>query len=288
MTEAAAKTGPGTIFLVAVEQTFPEDERIVDDELAYKIMPLMYRLFVWIMRIGFIRDWMIGYSEKTDPGVWGGLLVRKRYINDKLNQTSGQVDGVVNLGAGFDSRVYSLDSISKLPAWELDQIEIIKAKKKRLTRIFGSIPENVELVEIDFDHEDVEEVLKKHSYTKDKRIFFIWEGVTQYLEEESVKEMFDFLSHAESGSKICFTYVFKDFIEGKYIYGLDDLYKNMVKTGTWIFGMEPEEWPQFLESYGWKMLEEMGAEEASEMYVKPTGRLFKTTPIERIIFAEKV
>lgn len=288
MTEAAAKTGPGTIFLVAVEQTFPEDQRIVDDELAYQIMPLLYRVFVWIMRIGFIRNWMVNYSEKNDPGLWAGLLVRKRYINDKLNQTSGQIDGVVNLGAGFDSRVYSLKSISKLPIWELDQMKVIDSKKKRLTKIFGSIPENVQLVGIDFDHEDVGEVLKKHGYKEDRRIFFIWEGVTQYLEEESVKEMFDFLSHAESGSKICFTYVLKEYIEGKNMYGLEEIYKGMVKTGTWIFGMEPQEWPQFLESYGWRIIEEVGAEEASEMYVKPTGRVFTTTPIERFIYAEKV
>ena len=32
---------------------------------------------------------------------------------------SSQIDGVVNLGAGFDILVYNLDSISNLTIWEL-------------------------------------------------------------------------------------------------------------------------------------------------------------------------
>ena len=72
------------------------------------------------MRFGFIRNWVINYSEKTNPGIWGGILCRKRYIKDKLNEMSSQIDGVVNLGAGFDILVYNLDSISNLTIWELD------------------------------------------------------------------------------------------------------------------------------------------------------------------------
>ena len=63
-----------------------------------------------------------------------------------------QIEGVVNLGAGLDTRVYTLDSVSKLPIWELDQKPVIKNKQKRLTEIFGTIPDNVKNVGIDFDH----------------------------------------------------------------------------------------------------------------------------------------
>lgn len=288
MTKSAANTSAGPIFTVAIEQTFPVNQRIVDDELAYRIMPFSIRIWAFLMKITFIRNWITGYYEKSNPGVWGGLLSRKRYINDKLDQNTGQMDGVVNLGAGFDTRVYTLGSLRNLPVWELDQTEIINTKKKRLKKILGNIPENIELVGIDFDHDDVSETLGKHGYTNDKQIFFIWEGVTQYLEENSINEMFDFLSHANSGSKICFSYVIKDFIEGKERHGLNYLYKNYVEKKIWIFGREPEAWPKFLEKYGWRIVEEIGAAEASERYVKPTGRVFKSTPIERIIFAEKL
>jgi methyltransferase (TIGR00027 family) len=288
MTEAAAKTSTGPTFVVAIEQSFPKDLRIIDDDLAFQIMPLSYRIFTRVMRIGFIRDWMINWYEKNVPGTWGGMLCRKRYINDKLNNMAHQIDGVVNLGAGLDTRVYTLDSISKLPIWELDQDIVIKNKEKRLTQIFGTIPDNVKNVGIDFDHEDIGVILKRFGYSSDKKIFFIWEAVTQYLEEESVRRMFDFLSHAQSGSKIAFTYVRKDFIEGQRMYGMEFFYKREVLNKTWIFGLDPKSWPQFLEDYGWRIIEDIGGDDLAEKYVKPTGRKFATTPIERMIFAEKI
>ena len=288
MTKAAAKTSADPISIVAMEQSFPKDQRIVVDDLALQILPLSVRIVTRVMEIGFIRDWLINYTEKITPGIWGGILCRKRYINDKLNDMSDQIDGMVNLGAGLDTRVYKLNLISKLPIWELDQDVIINSKQTRLTKIFGSFPENVHTIGIDFDHEDVGKVLEKDGYSIDKKIFFIWEAVTQYLEEKSVRIIFDFLSHANNSSKIVFTYIRKDFLDGNNMYGMGEIYKRFVETGTWKFGMDPESWPQFLEEYGWRIVEDVGGEDLEERYVKPTGRIFVSTAIERLIFAEKI
>ena len=288
MTKAAAKTSADPISIVAMEQSFPKDQRIVVDDLALQILPLSVRIVTRVMEIGFIRDWLINYTEKITPGIWGGILCRKRYINDKLNDMSDQIDGVVNLGAGLDTRVYKLNLISKLPIWELDQDVIINSKQTRLTKIFGSFPENVHTIGIDFDHEDVGKVLEKDGYSIDKKIFFIWEAVTQYLEEKSVRIIFDFLSHANNSSKIVFTYIRKDFLDGNNMYGMEEIYKRFVETGTWKFGMDPESWPQFLEEYGWRIVEDVGGEDLEVRYVKPTGRIFVSTAIERLIFAEKI
>jgi len=187
MTKSAAKTSAGPTFVVAIEQSFPEDQRIVVDDLAFQIMPLTYRIFARIMGMGIIRNWMINWYEKTVPGTWGGMLCRKRYINEKLNQSASNIEGVVNLGAGFDTRVYTLDSICKLPVWELDQEEVIKSKEKRLKQIFDTLPKNVKNVQIDFDQEDIGQALRSKGYSNDMKIFFIWEAVTQYLKEVVVK-----------------------------------------------------------------------------------------------------
>lgn len=104
------------------------------------------------MRFGFIRNWVINYSEKINPGIWGGILCRKRCIKDKLNEMSSQIDGVVNLGAGFDILVYNLDSISNLTIWELDQNVIIKSNQIRLNKLVKSIPDNIKSFSIDFDN----------------------------------------------------------------------------------------------------------------------------------------
>ena len=52
--------------------------------------------------------------------------------------------------------------------------------------------------------------------------------------------------------------------------------------------MNPAEWPEFLKEYDYKIIEDISVEDLIEKYVKPTGRNLKSTPIERIIFAEKI
>jgi O-methyltransferase involved in polyketide biosynthesis len=64
MTQAAAKTGSGPTAMVAIEQHFPKDQRIIDDDLAYRILPRGMRAYVWLMRLDQARDWIVRASEK--------------------------------------------------------------------------------------------------------------------------------------------------------------------------------------------------------------------------------
>ena len=103
---SAAGTGKGPAGILAIEQFLPEKERIIDDSLACRILPIMDRAFLVLMRFKAIRDWTIKYSEKKVPGTWAMVLCRKRYIEDKaVEAISGQVETVINLGAGFDTLV---------------------------------------------------------------------------------------------------------------------------------------------------------------------------------------
>ncbi|TFH03124.1 MAG: SAM-dependent methyltransferase, partial [Methanosarcina sp.] len=58
MTKAAAKTGVSPTALVAIEQYFPAEQRIIEDDLAYRILPLGMRSLVWLMRFNLFRTWM--------------------------------------------------------------------------------------------------------------------------------------------------------------------------------------------------------------------------------------
>ena len=51
-------------------------------------------------------------------------------------------------------------------------------------------------------------------YDARRRTLFIWEGVTQYLTPEAVRETLRQLSDAAPGSRLIFTYVRQDFIDG--------------------------------------------------------------------------
>ena len=99
MTREAAKTGINPIALIAVEQYFPKKQRIVEDGLAYSMLPAGSRIFVKLMQPNWVRNWIIRLSEKSLPGIWGGMLCRKRYVDDKLIESVEHIDAVINLGA---------------------------------------------------------------------------------------------------------------------------------------------------------------------------------------------
>ncbi len=288
MANAAARTGPGPTALVAAEQNFPKGLRLIDDDVAYPILPFGARAFVWLMRPRWARDWMVRVTERTSPGIWGGLVCRKRYIDDKLIQAAGEIGAMVNLGAGYDTRAYRLKALADIPVWEVDQPQNIEPKRARLKKLFGATPPHVTLVAIDFDREQLSTVLASHGYRAEIPTFFVWEAVSQYLTEEGVKATFDFLSKAAVGSRLAFTYVRKDFIDGHAMYGQAGLYKRFVKSQkAWRFGLLPEDVADFLAGYGWRVVEHLGYDELAERYVTPLRPELVSTPIERVVYAEK-
>lgn len=111
MAKAAAKTGVSPTALIAIEQYFPEKQRIIEDNLEYRILPFSARVLVWLMRPNWVRSCLIHVTEKDFPGIWGGLVCKKRYIDEKLIDSSNQIGAVVNLGAGFDTQAYRLPSL---------------------------------------------------------------------------------------------------------------------------------------------------------------------------------
>ena len=273
-----------------MEQNFPEGTRLINDDMACRILPFGMRIYVWLTRASWARDWMIGMSEKVSPGAWAMVLCRKRYIDDKVAEAAAEeASTVVNLGAGFDTLAFRLPALDTVLVWEVDQPENIDAKRSRLKKILGEIPARLSLVSIDFDHQELGAVLASQGYAADTKTIFVLEGVTQYLTEAGIQTTFDFLAKAPAGSRLVFTYVCKDFIDGKVLYDQEYLYKKwLLKDKVWFFGIDPEDVADFLGVYGWRVLEHLGYEELDERYVKPTGRKLVSLALERVVYAEKL
>jgi len=287
MTRQAAETGPGAMVLVAIEQGFPGSKRILTDPLARPILPLKSRISVGLSLP--VRNWLIAKVEGKMPGLWGGIMARKRYIDDVVaGAAGGSVEAVVNLGAGFDTRAFRMPDLQSVPVWEVDQPGNIESKRRRLRRIFGGVPDHATLVPVDFDHQEVADVLADHGYPASTTTLFILEGVTQYLTAAGLSETFQFLSTAPAGSRLVFTYVPKDFIDGEVLYGHDYLYDQMrVKNTIWHTGFDRDAIADFLDGFGWRVREHLGYDDLGERYVIPTGRDLGWMAIERIVDAEK-
>jgi methyltransferase (TIGR00027 family) len=98
----------------------------------------------------------------------------------------------------------------------------------RLRKALGTIPANVKRVPADFDRDDLGSILAAQGYSAAKRTFFVWEAVSQYLTDQGVRATFDWLVKAAPGSRLAFTYVRKDFLDGKTSYGWESGYRRAV------------------------------------------------------------
>jgi methyltransferase (TIGR00027 family) len=228
-------------------------------------------------------------TEKTAHGIWGSVLCRTRSIDDKILEAIDTIDAVVVLGAGLDTRAYRMSELSTLPVFEVDRPENSAYKRTKLQGLGGQIPASVRLVPIDIERQDLATALAEHGYQGDQRTFFVWEVVTQYLTEEAVRKTFNVLATAASGSRLVFTYIRQDFMDGVNLYGAADTYQRFrVKQQLWQFGMVPEQVSAFLEGYGWRELEQMGGQEFAARYIRPSGRELPVSEMERSVYAEKV
>jgi len=284
-----AQTAFGPMVLSAIEQQEPPGRRLVDDELAAAFLPAALRLFVGATRLAPLRRAVIGASERSGPGMWANIACRKHYIDDNLQQALGDVDAVVILGAGFDTRAYRLARDSDIPVFEVDQPLNVDRKKNVVARVLGTPPASVRLVPVDFERDDLMAVLAAHGYRPDGRTFFAWEGVTQYLTEPAVRATFAQLAQAAPGSRLDFTYVRREFIDGDELYGAPVLYRRMrQRRQVWKFGLMPEEVADFLAPYGWRLIEQAGPDEFMNRYVRPSGRTLDTSQLEWSAYAAKV
>jgi methyltransferase (TIGR00027 family) len=116
---------------------------------------------------------------------------------------------VVNLGAGFDSRAYRFrERFPQARFFELDLPAMIEAKRARVIKIFGAVPDRVVLVATDFNTRPLDEVLRDAGYDRTQRTFFIWEGVTMYLPETASLGTLRFIRSASpAGSSVVYDYV---------------------------------------------------------------------------------
>lgn len=285
----AAQTAFGPIVLAAVEQNEPAGRRLVDDDLAELFLPAPLRWLVAATRFTPVRRLMVRGSEWTGPGLWANLACRKRFIADKLAEAFDDINAVVVLGAGLDTRGYLLTRRVRIPVFEVDLPVNIARKAKTVRRVMGQPPLSVRLVALDFERDDLLTALAEHGYRTDYRAFFICEGVTQYLSEAGVRRTLEGLRATAPGSRLVFTYVQRDFIDGTNRYGTRTLYRTVrQRNQLWHFGLHPDEVAGFIAEYGWRLVEQAGPEELMQRYVEPTGRKLKASELEWSAYAEKI
>ena len=142
---------------------------------------------------------------------------------------------VVNLGAGFDSRAYRFrERFPHVRFFELDLPAMIDAKRERVVKIFGAVPDRVVLVPTDFTTRPLDAVLRDAGYDRTQRTLFIWEGVTMYLPEAANLSTLRFIrSGSASGSSVVYDYVLDATLrpDGGALYGAKSTAAYLASVG---------------------------------------------------------
>ena len=195
---------------------------------------------------------------------------------------------LVVLGAGLDTRAYRIARHGDMPVFEVDQQVNIDRKVAVVERALGAIPPSVRLVAVDFESDALIPTLQAHGYRAEHRTFFIWEGVTQYLSAEAVRTTLGQLSAAAPGSKLVFTYIRQDFVDGTELYGAESVYRRFRgRNPVWKSGLVPEAVAELLADHGWRLVEQAGPSYYRDTYIRPTGRSVAASPIEWTVLAER-
>jgi methyltransferase (TIGR00027 family) len=204
------------------------------------------------------------------------MVVRTRHIDAALEASLTRgVEQVVILGAGLDSRAYRMrDQYSTVRFFEVDSPATQQKKKERVEQLFGSLPSQVVYVPVDFETQSLEERLAEAGFSAEEPSFFVWEGVTMYLNAEAVDATLAFMAeNSPAGSEIVFDYVYAGVIDGTYgepPAARSRRLKRMEASGEpWLFGIPQGRTAEFIEQRGLELVSDFPVGELFETYLGP-------------------
>ena len=230
-----------------------EDEAMVE---MISSLPFLSTAGLWLIYgPAFIANRICGYTpnlarflEPKEASLTSLHSCKTGFFDKIMEKNIDSMDQVVFMGAGFDTRAFKYCKGKNVKVFELDQENTQKYKIEALRKA-GIDYEWITFVPIDFRQESWVDKLMENGFDTVKKTFFFWEGVTGYLEEESVKQTLKAVAKSSGkGSVITFDIYAKSLIAGtgessfimKY-YG-----KRLVKmTGeTWKFGIDTTKNPR--------------------------------------------
>ena len=208
------------------------------------------------------------------------MLVRTRFIDDALERAvAGGAAHVVILGAGFDSHAYRCQQLlANVRVFEVDRHATQKLKKQRVQDALGMPPANLTYVPIDFQHDDLADVLRRHGHDQSLPTFFIMEGVTMYVPEDGVRATLRYVAGHPAGSAIVFDFMYRpmvDMLRNINWATVPDSFKpmvqrflNLIKDEPWVFGIPAGGERAFLDDAGLELREVLtiGGDESIQRY----------------------
>jgi methyltransferase (TIGR00027 family) len=276
----------------AAEWEKPENERICYDPIAQYFLGFPFTIVGRspppIGRV--LTKIAIAYAERLTPGNPGYVVSRTRYIDDYLSTCINEgIEQLVILGAGYDSRAYRFEELKgKVKVFEVDHPATQKAKMRKVEKAFGSPPEHVAYIGIDFDKESLDERMFQSEYRLNLKTLFIWEGVSMFITVEGVDATLDFVRKSSGeGSSIIFDYILKSVLDGTCEYEEAEKWRSTCESigEPYTFGIEKSAIGEFISERGFHRTKDIGTDFLRSAYIEAIDSKRKMPRHYRIVHA---
>lgn len=226
------------------------------------------RAFVSLLRYRAFRAAAFGIQRLITPGIFLHFALRKRFIEDAVREAIA--DGyrqVVILGAGLDTLALRLHAEYRTVEFAEVDHPASQAAKHPLLPVD---PEpNLRFLPLDLAVSDLRERLASYLRPEAKTVF-IAEGLTMYLPESAVRQLFATLRTLAPEARLIFTAMELN-AEGQ-----PDFRRRAGLVHWWLaqrrepfrWGIRPEKMGDFLRAFGYGLRQTAGADRLRE-YLPP-------------------
>jgi len=250
----ASRTAQHNALFRALEQRLPQP--LFHDPWARRFLRGRYRLLGLLPAAPLARA-----IDRRFPGPRAAVAVRTRYFDDALAAAlAAGIEQVVILGAGFDSRAHRLAAMRRVPVFEVDHPATQALKRRVVGRGRSSSVRYVPLrlgAGGGSETDELSAALAAAGFAATARTVFLWEGVTNYLDEPTVDATLRFV--ARSAELLLFTYVDRAILEDPTGFeGAAESIAHVRRLGepfTW--GLRPAEAASYLAARGLELLEDL-------------------------------
>ena len=270
--EKPSKTAYSAAWWRACSHREFQDQRWGPDFIAEDFLPFPIKL---LSKSKKFREKVKAKTNELTPGIYEYIIARTLFMDEVFTQALKEsIPQIVFLGAGYDSRGIRFNNINNdTQIIELDTAAIQNRKIKCLKKNKIKIPEYLTFTPIDFNNQSLGSVLTSAGFQMGKRTLFIWEGVSMYLEAQSVRDTLTFIQQSStSNSLLAFDFVvsFSDNDVDKY-HGAKKMLRYMndkYKDEPFTFSMDGENIADFLGECFHKIVRHLNQDQIETTYLK--------------------
>ncbi len=180
---------------------------------------------------------MYQYPYPGVPPMNDQPAARTTFYDAALARHLGEIEQMVVLGAGLDTRSYRLPPSTPVRCFEVDTPASQRFKQAML-RHAGVDAGRVTFVPADFENQDWFEQLLAAGFDPGKRTIFLWESVTMYLDRSSVESTLRRIARTAPRSAVAFDYISTELLGGGSLFWRYGKAVVRFMGEPWTFGLD--------------------------------------------------